>query len=52
MENLSDFSEFCNILELVFDLSHGQADVEKGFSLNKNLLKQYMEALTITSRPN
>ena len=52
MENLSDFSEFCNISELVFDLSHGQADVEKGFSMNKNLLKQYMEALTITSRPN
>ena len=50
MKNLSGYSEFCNILELVFVLSHGQADIEIGFSLNKNLLKQNMEALTITSR--
>ena len=50
MKNLSDYSEFCNILELVLVLSHGQADIERGFSLNENLLKQNMEALTITSR--
>ena len=50
MKNLSDYSEFCNILELVFVLSHGQVDIERGFSLNKNLLKQNMEALTITSQ--
>ena len=50
MKNLSDYSEFCNILELVFVLSHGQMDIERGFSLNKNLLKQNMEALTITSQ--
>ena len=31
-------------------ISHGQADFERGFSLNKNLLNQNMEALTITSR--
>ena len=36
-------------MELVFFLSHEQADIERGFSLNKNLLKQNMEALTITS---
>ena len=50
MKNLSDYSEFRNILELVFVLSHGQADIERGFTLNKNLLKQIMEALTITPR--
>ena len=50
MKNLSDCSEFFNILELVFVLSHGQVDIERGFSLNKNLLKQNMEALTIISR--
>ena len=49
MKNLSDYSEFCNILELVFVLNHGQVDIEIGFSLNKNLLKQNMEAPTITS---
>ena len=50
MKNLSDCSEFFNILESVFVLSHGQVDIERGFSLNKNLLKQNMEALTIISR--
>ena len=42
MKNLSDYGDFCKNLELVFILSHGQADLEKGFSLNKNLLKQSM----------
>ena len=50
MKDLSDYSEFYNILELVFVLSHGHADIDRGFSLNKNLLKQNMEAITITSR--
>ena len=27
MKNLSGYSEFSNILELVFVLSHGQADI-------------------------
>ena len=49
MKNLSDFSELCNILELSFVLSHRQADKGRGSSLNKNLLKQNVEALTITS---
>ena len=31
-------------------LSHGQADIERGFSLNMNLLKENIGALTITSR--
>ena len=42
MKNLSDYGDFCKNLELVFVLSHGQADLEKGFSLNKNLLNQSM----------
>ena len=49
MKNLSGYSESCNILELVFVLSHKQANIERGFSLNKNLPKQNTEALTITS---
>ena len=50
MENWSDYSEYCNILGLVFVISHGEADIERGFSLNKNLLKQNREALTIRSQ--
>ena len=49
MKNLSGYSESCNILELVFVLSHKQANIERGFSLNRNLPKQNTEALTITS---
>ena len=49
MKNLSDCSEF-SILELVFVLSHGQANIERSFSLNKDSLKQNMEAITIKSR--
>ena len=50
MKDLSDYSEFYNILELVFVLSHGHADIDRGFSLNKNLLKQNMEAITIATQ--
>ena len=35
-------------MELVFVLSHGKADIERGFSLNKNLLNQNMETLAVT----
>ena len=34
---------------MIFTISHRHDDVERGFSLNKNLLNQNMEALTITS---
>ena len=34
---------------MIFTISHGQADVERGFSLNENHLNQNMEALRITS---
>ena len=35
MKDLSDYSEFYNILELVFVLSHGHADIRK---IKDNLL--------------
>ena len=50
LTNISEHNELCDVLKLIFTISHGQADVERGFSLNKNLLNQNMEALTITSR--
>ena len=48
--NISEHKELCDVLKLIFKISHGQADVERGFSLNENLLNQKLEALTITSR--
>ena len=37
-------------MELVFVLKHGQEDIERGFTFNKDLLKHNMEGLTIKSR--
>ena len=45
IKDLSDDNEFYNILELVFVLSHGRTDIDRGFSLNRNILKQNMEAI-------
>ena len=39
--------DFCN---LIFTISHRQTDVEREFSLNKNLPNQNMEGLTTKSR--
>ena len=50
MKDLSDYSEFCNILELVFVSSQGQVGIERGFSFHENLQKQNMEVCTITSQ--
>ena len=50
LTNISEHNELCDILKLIFTISHEQADVERGVSLNKNLLNENMDALTITSR--
>ena len=50
LTNMSEHKELCDVLKFIFKISHGQADVERRFSPNKNLLNQKMEALTITSR--
>ena len=50
LKNRSEHNEFCYVLKLIFTVSHGRANVERGFSSSKNLLNQNMEALTITSR--
>ena len=41
--------ELCMILQVIFTTSHGQVSVERRFSLNKNLLTDNMEKLTIES---
>ena len=49
LTNISEHNELCDVLKLIFTISHGQADVERGFNQNKNLLNQNMEVLIITS---
>ena len=38
------------ILQVIFTMSHSHTFVERGFSLNKNILAENMEKLTIQSR--
>ena len=33
-------------MKMILCLKHGQADIERGFSINKNLLKDNMEEVT------
>ena len=47
---MSEHKELYSVLNLIFTISHGQADVKRVFSLNKNLLNKNMEVLTIASR--
>ena len=52
LTNISEHNELCDVLKLTFTISHGQANVERGFFLSKNLLNQNVEAVIITSRRN
>ena len=36
LTNISEHNELCDVLKLIFTISYGQADVERGFRLNKN----------------
>lgn len=47
---MSEHKELYSVLNLIFTISHGQTDVKRVFSLNKNLLNKNMEVLTIASR--
>ena len=44
------FPKLANLIKFVCTLSHGQADVERGFSLNNALLENNIQELYITSR--
>lgn len=38
MEGTSSFKNLAEVLKIIITLSHGQASVERGFSVNKSLL--------------
>ena len=43
-------SELWKLLEILLILSHGQAQVETGLSVNKNLLVENQHTTTLTSQ--
>ena len=48
--NITKHEELSFVVRLVLTLSHGQATVERGFNLNKSLLKTNMTPETIISK--
>ena len=48
--NVDVFPTLSKICQLVFCISHGQASVERGFSINKNIAQHNMEEDTFVSR--
>ena len=44
------FSELCKLLKISLILLHGQAQVERGFSVNKNLLVENQHTTTLTAQ--
>jgi len=48
--NVSKYKEVSFVLRILLTLSHGQGAVERGFSVNENVLQPNMDPLTITSK--
>ena len=43
-------TKFANLWKVIFTLSHGQADIERGFSINKELLIENMKQKSLVSQ--
>ena len=47
---VAKYPEFCSVIKIVLTLSHGQADVERGFSLNNTVLQSNMKHDPVVSK--
>ena len=47
---VAKYPEFCSVIKIVLTLSHGQADVEWGFSLNNAVLQSNMKHDSVVSK--
>ena len=47
---VAKYPEFCSVIKIVLTLSHGQADVERGFSLNNAVLQSNMKHNSVVSK--
>ena len=50
MHGNSKFKSCWNVFKLIFTVSHGQASVERGFSINKELLTDNLEEVSLISQ--
>ena len=50
IENMKSIEKVAEVLKIVLTLSHGQASVERGFSVNKSLLVENLSAKSLISQ--
>ena len=50
MEGVDKFANVWKVCKIIFTLSHGQADIERGFSVNKELLIENMRQKSLVSQ--
>ena len=50
MQANADFFNLWRVCRIIFVLSHGQADVERGFNINRELLVENMKELSLISQ--
>ena len=48
--HIDKYKELASVLKILFTISHGQASVERGFSLNKAILKDNIEQMSVISQ--
>ena len=50
VEDHARYNKFAEIMKIVFTLSHGQASVERGFSVSKNLLVENLQESSLIAQ--
>ena len=50
MEGVDKFANLWKVCKIIFTLSHGQADIERGFSVNEELLIENMKQKSLVSQ--
>ena len=50
MKGVAKLANLWKVCKIIFTLSHGQADIERGFSVNKELLIENMKQKSLVSQ--
>ena len=50
MKGVAKFANLWKVSKIIFTLSHGQANIERGFSVNKELLIENMKQKSLVSQ--
>ena len=50
LKDSTQYESFCYVVKIVLTMFHGQPDVERGFSVNKNLILENMSDESLTAQ--